>query len=283
MKKNFLFFGLLSLFAGCADDDLPKYTLLEDQRILAMIVDTPEVSAGSTVDLSVLTSDVKGRARTYSLEGCLDPGVGLGAEPTCSGNPTRTVISTGNISNGNAGNDYTAVENAITVTIPSAGVMFTNPLTGSPRSSADQYNGVAYLLIYEMTASDGAKERSFKRVIVSTKGTKNTNPSATQMNYNGVNVTTPPTLVASAVPLRMVVATNQAESYSVQSANGSLSTQTEELLVTWYVTSGEPKRSRTNINTDNTYTPSDTLPANLTIVGVLRDDRGGVDVRIGRL
>lgn len=283
MKKNLLVILSLLAFASCADDDLPKYTLLEDQRVLAMIVDTPEVAAGATVNLSVVTSDVKGRARTYTLEGCLDPGVGFGAEPTCVGNPTRAAISNGNIANGNAGNDFTAAENAIAVNVPSAGVMFTNPVTGAPRSSADQHNGVAYLLVYEMTASDGAKERSFKRVVVSTKGAKNTNPALTQMTYNGVDVTAPPALVASAVPLRMIVATNQAESYSEQSATGVLTNKTETLAVTWYATSGEPKRSRTNVNVDNTYTPSDSLPANLTLVGVLRDDRGGVDVQIGRL
>lgn len=286
--KLFKLFSLLilaALITGCGDDELPDYFKLDRLRVLALTLDTPEVAPGSSVDLTAVVSDATGggRALTYALEGCVDPGVGYGAEPTCIGNPTRTVISAGAIGNGNAGNDYTAAEAAITVNVPAAGVIFTDPRTGAARSAADQYNGVAYLLVYTVTATlTGEKEMAFRRVVVSTKPAKNSNPAITQLNYNGANITGA-ALSPSAVPLRLVAATSQIESYSELQTNGTLETKNEELLVTWFVTSGEVKRSRTDINTDNTYTPAQPLPGQVTFVGVLRDNRGGSSFVIDQL
>jgi hypothetical protein len=283
LRLLFAISGLaLVLGSGCGNDDLPDYFLLDRLRVLGAntTVAAAEFSAGTAgIQVAFHVSDPTGAGRTlnYSLEACIDPGIGLGATPSCNGNPTRTVITASStFVPGSAATNYYGVLTTPAFSIPSAGTMFIDPRTGSSRPSYEQANGVGYLVFLTLTASSTESVTAFKRIIVSTKATKNQNPvfGTPSLLFAGVDAaaytltTTPFTAVAQAT-------TGSTESYSVTQTDGSLESKTEKLTVTWLVSTGEIRFTRTDPGFENRYTPVSPLPAKTSIIAVLRDDRGG--------
>ncbi len=280
--KTKLFFWLV-LLTACGDDNLPKYTLLDRFRVLALEADTPEVSPGATVTITPYLSDPggSGRSISYSVESCVDLGVNLGATPTCDGNPSRVVVVMGGTqaAPGTAPH-YTGTTGTIGIAVPSSAVIFTDPRTGGVRTTNEQYNGVNYLMIYRATAGSETVS-AFKRIVVSSRTTKNANPSLTEIQFNGVTAASAAAPAApNKVRLDASVGGGSTEIYSYRDSDGVLANRSEELLVSWFVTQGSLLRSRTDAGESNEYTPSDApLSATTTFVAVLRDDRGGTSVR----
>ncbi|RYZ73551.1 MAG: hypothetical protein EOP09_01725 [Proteobacteria bacterium] len=274
--------SLAVLLCSCGDDDLPKYELLDRFRVLAIQANTPEVSPGATVTLTPYLSDPSGQGRAiqYSVDGCVDLGVNLGAPPTCEGNPSRVpLVATTSTAGPGTAPHYTGAVSAVTLTVPQAALIFANPASGGARSAVDQYNGVNYLVVFRYQAGDEVLQ-TFKRIIVSRRSVANANPVLTEIQFDGVSeagASAPQTKTT----LKSVVPAGSTETYSYQTTLGSLSQRSEELLVTWYASQGELLRTRTETEETNEYTPNATPgSSSTTFVAVLRDDRGGLAIRI---
>lgn len=273
------FLGLV----GCGNSDLPDYFLLDRLRVVAVTTSTgaAEFSPGDSVTVSFHITDPKGagRALTYSVIQCVDPGVNLGATPSCTGNPTATSPVTGTLVPGSAGTNYYGVLTPPAFTIPAAGVVFLDPRTGSARTAADQYNGVGYLVLITVSASSTEVTTAFKRVVVSTKTTKNQNPTfaSPELLFAGSTASTY-SLTNDAFSMAAQVVAGSAETYAIQNTDGTFTPGTEALTLTWLVSSGKARYSRTDVGVENRFTPENPIPAITTFIAVLRDDRGGAAI-----
>lgn len=273
------------LLIGCGNDELPDYFLLDRLRVLgANTVGAPaEFSAGDSgiqIDFHVSDPLGGGRSLTYSLEACVDPGVGLGAPPTCTGNPTRAVlVASATFVPGSAATNYYGVLTSPAFSVPAAGVIFLDPRTGSPRPAYERSNGVSYLVFITLTASATESVTALKRVIVSTKTTKNQNPTfgTPALTLNSVDAAIY-TLTTDPVPMNSVAGSGSIESYVVESSDGTSETALEKLTVTWLVSAGEVRTTRTDPGAENRYFPPTPLPALTSFIAVLRDERGGTAI-----
>ena len=285
--------GSLAFLIACADSTLPEYNQLGGLRLLALKADTPEVAAGATITLTPVVSDLPtltqpgGRTLTYGVEGCTDPGVSLGATPDCTQIPDRTIwVAKGTAipSLASATSTYTALAPTFTVTVPAT--LLAN------RSTTDQANGVSYLVIYTLTATDttsGMSEsiKSVKRLIASTRTTKNSNPSLTgvladiQAFQTYLNAIAFSGSAFSAISLTPQFLAGSEETYTLQLSNGTTQTKTETLTTTWFYSDGVMKRYRTASNDTNSWTSPSTAPTSghtgMVFYVVVRDGRGGED------
>jgi hypothetical protein len=284
MEKIILSFllatSLLSL-GSCVDSKLPKYIELSGLRILTLVASTPEVDAGSTVTITPVISDINETTSiTYEAYGCIDPGVALGAKPTCDGNQTKTLLSQGTItsaSNSEMAQNFTGNAPSFTATIPANAVIF------SQRSSIDQYNGVSYLVTYKITNSSGQSVDSFKRVIVSIKtaSDKNTNPVVNNILSQGSALASNAFPISGKFTLQMDLGTNAAQTYPFKKADESIENRSEEITTTWFITDGSLKYFRSANQDTNEFTAPDSLPITRKsfLFSVSRDSRGGVTVK----
>ena len=302
---------LLLFLSACSSNSLPKYTVVQGLRVLALVSDAPEINfdgasfTPTTVNITPVVSDLYGSGRTlnYNLEWCLDLGIGLGATPTCVGNPTRKILATDQA----VGTTATFLAPNYTGTLGSSAVDFS---AATPTSlalisqkfslvgSAAQYNGLALLVVYEIypSGSPAQKISSFKRIVFSsgTKVTKNINPSGLEIRKDGSEISGLPSIEST---MDAYLPANQAESYSWLNADGSTSIKTENLDTTWFLTGpsdidcskkkecstdGLFLLSRTRLGELNTfYIPQVDVPATRgrVLIAVARDDRGGAMVK----
>ncbi len=278
-----LFIATCSLaLCGCSDDTLPQYSKLDRLRVLALLVDLPEIqnpSAGTTtVQLQPYLSDLGGTGTlTLEVQSCLDPGVAVGAEPTCTGTQYASSVQTVTVSNGGGAGAGTfgdpertgvPASGAISVglTIPS-GIL-------SAYSAAIQNNGVAYLIHVKATSATSTVN-AFRRILLSTK-TPNANPVMGDLLVNGGSLVSLP---SGEVSLSFT-ASSTAESYNYVNGSGSSSTLTEVFETTWFITDGTLANPRTLVGESTTWkTPEGAASGRQSVVvGVLRDGRGGVAV-----
>ncbi len=260
---------LTVLLAGCNRADLGKYELLGDLRVVAMPCDLPEVSPGAAVVITPLISDVNGAGRplTYSVEACIDPGLDLGAEPSCAGRPDRVTLFTDVPVTGLAGPNYTGNGPAVNVAVP--------PTALVGRSARDQHNGVAYFVFYTLKDTGGVTLlTSLKKILVSTKTPKNTNPVLASLQVDGGTAAALPTKPAALTP---VFTGDPAESFANVDPNGVSENYVEEIVTSWFVTDGELEENRTGGTEAAIWTPPVTAPSGRTVqvIGVSRDRRGG--------
>ncbi len=263
-----LLIGLLGLFA-CSNNTFPVYSKLDSIRILALIADKPEVNPGATVTLTPYISDTTGagRALNFSASACPDPGVGVGATASCVGNPLTVTLATNQaVTLPPASTSYAGAVDALTVNIP------VTALVG--QSSMNIYNGVSYLITYQLSGSDGAVlASSFKRIVVSQGRALNLNPVLTDVLVDGVSITAAPTKLVS---FSAQIPSTSAEKFTYQDNLGKVQSSTESLLVTWFSNTGDFQYVRTNFLDSNQLTPSGaTLGAHPIYIAVVRDGRGG--------
>jgi hypothetical protein len=266
---------LASIFLlSCQPDNLPKYVELGNLRILEIQVDTPEVNPGSTVTLTPYLSDMNSvGALTFSWQACVDPGISFGAEATCEGNTTATAVTTGTVTGLNAGNTYTAAVGTLSVTVPATIL--------SLASTAAKYNGVAYLVIYKVTNTNGYSVTAVKRILATdpSKTTKNSNPVITQVLGDGAALGTMTAGQKSYLSMSSPAASQ--ENYSVLNSDGSTTSATETLQTTWFYSDGSSQFYRTLGADTNLFSAPDPYPTTRSsfIVAVLRDSRGGIAVQ----
>lgn len=277
MKQRIFCLVASFLMLSCGEDNLPEYIKLGGLRVLALEVNSggfSEVAAGSTVTVVPYVSaiDFSGSIQ-YSAQGCVDPGLGFGAEPTCEGVPGAVVLaSNASLTAPGSVNDWTGAADSFNVNLPASGVIFAG------KSAQEQFNGVSYLVTYSLQDSLGRSVKSFRRIVVSTKTPKNQNPSSVSVLSNGSVFTSYP--LNSSVNLSISIAGVGAESFSEQLSDGSFRARSEEITTTWFISDGEMKFFRTLSGDVNQFTGPSALPSGRKayVIAVTRDGRGGVAV-----
>lgn len=280
MKKTFARFVLAFIVAAvttqCGKDDMPKYQALGDLRMLTIVVDKPEANPGDTVTFTPVLSDLNGsgRAINYIVQACIDPGIGVGADPVCK-NPDPLSMQTGTVViPAGASLTYTGPVTPFSLTMPDAATIF------ALRSPADRYNGVIYLVQYNISIPNGPSINSFLRIFVSdpTKLQKNQDPTIASVDLNDSPI------LSSLIPMptsasnfRVTTPLISLETYSVMQYDGSFLTRTEEMLNTWFISDGSIDYSRTIGNAENLWTPPGSKPAGrgMVFLVVTRDGRVG--------
>src|SRR5690606_37262340 len=131
MKKSlarsfrvFLLLAILVPLSACSENDLPKYVVLNELRILGLVAHDPEVDAGGGTTITPIISDVtESTALTFEVTGCiaLSP-----VDSNCDGNPTATTIQTGTLNTGDmtAARHFTGAASSFTVNVPAAAVIY---------------------------------------------------------------------------------------------------------------------------------------------------------------
>lgn len=280
--RTSLVVSFFTIFIGCGESNFPKSYQLGGLRVLAMKANTPEVSPGDTVTIHSLVTDLNGEGRelSYRYEACTDPGVTLGASPSCDHDPLKQTSSgTHRFSNSR----YTGEFSPINVTIPTT-VLDQKTLT-------DQMNGVSYLVKLNVSAlnSNGESQEivAFRRILVSalTKNSKNQNPTLTEIQQASASILQLPVEEKTLSPVILPLDSKGAEEYFLYAKTtnplelGVRSPQTEKMTVSWFVSQGKVQYSRTEPSGGgNLYTPAS--PANSSkpefLIIVVHDDRGGV-------
>jgi len=275
MRKKFLFllFGYF-LTTACADNSLTQSYEISRFKVLALVADKPETLPGETVTITPFISDILGNGRplTVSASACLDPGVGVGALPTCAGSPSENLLAKDVILNGPSGPTYTGYSDTqIVLTTPESSIIFDQV------SLEAQQRGVNYLVSFEFKTGGEVLEKSFKRIIVSTSPVQNTNP-----------VFDTPAIVDAKGDLQRLDAEKKIfgkftpesiESY-VDLISGAPQTQQEKLFISWFVSRGNFSLANTNASDGTIWKPdpeeNNSIP--FVLVLVLRDNRGGMTV-----
>lgn len=274
MKLNHCFLIIASLIiTSCSSEELPKYELLTGLRVLAMIADQPEAAPGATVIITPHVSDITETAGlTYQAVACIDPGVAYGADPSCDNNATSVNLASGSISTLTVAKAFTGPADQISVTIPLEAVIFAN------RSAQQKHNGVAYLIDYRISNSRGEVVKAVKRILVSSRSVKNSNPTLIDIVSNGLSISSLP--VGTTANLVPEIAGSPAEAFDLMLEDGTLRSEQEELLTTWFITDGELAAPRTLGVKSVEYNGPSAAPTgrDAFIYAIMRDGRGGATV-----
>jgi hypothetical protein len=301
---------LLALTPACGSDTLPSYTVLQGLRVVGLVLDLPELNfdpntlsfnPSDTVNVTPVISDPYGNGRnlTYNLYHCLDPGVGLGAVPTCAGNPTRTTVSTGVTFDPNPGVGSFKLPEA-TGALPPVPISFNiAPLptlysaTFSSLPAPRKFNGVSILIFFELYPSgeESKKVTVFKRLVLSTPGkTRNLNPTSPEFRIDGAAITGLP---AAENRIDAFVPAADQESYQEMNTDGTLSTRTETIDTLWFLTGPQDVEcsNKDTCTTDGLFERIRTIPGELNLfkpprvpvpssrgrvlIGISKDNRGG--------
>lgn len=256
------FLMVLFLCLSCSDD-MPKISSLDKLKTIALIADFPEINeAGGNVSITPWIADPLGGSRTIDLywSQCPDPGIAYGVEPKCVG-ASETLMANQVLTS----QDRTEALLSFTVTIPSG-------LT-TLRSARDQFNGVYYLISLRIVA--GSEEiKAYKRIRVSTKSGAdlNTNPTLTGLTFDG----SLPAFPSNKMNVKGTIG-NGAETFQYLDSDGNNQAQLEELTISFFTTSGNMDPSIVEANDSSKIIIKDN-PSQLTVIGVIRDQRGGIGI-----
>ncbi len=263
------------LLNSCGEDTFKKAFKLQSLRVLAVTagkngaLTQAEFDPGDTAVVTVYVSDVEfAQTVTGVIETCSDPGVSYGKEASCENVADRNT-SIANITLNTASvSGRTGAMPSFNVTIPNTVLL--------GRSTADQFNGVNYLVTIRVSTPDGQAIRTFKRLTVTTRTTKNTNPTLGTILFNGNAFTSYP----GEGDLSLST-TSTEESYQFQSAGGEITNLTEQLNIAWYISDGELSLPVTKRGEVTRFKPGE--KGTLTVVAVIRDGRGGMEVAVKRV
>lgn len=269
--KHYYFF-MVFLVISCGNNDMKKVELLNEFRILSIVTSnatpTPEVTPGAAVTLQLYISDVKGGGRILSgtTISCIDPGISYGAKVNCD-HDALAVQGTYTVDT-NAGdlptNLYTGLAiDTLDITVP-AGIF-------NGKTSREQFNGVGYITIFNFIV-DGKTVTAFKRIIATNRGTLNLNPAGSAIFVNGLGISSAPNKYD-----KLVMISNTPESFDYMTSSGDVETRNEEFQVAWFISNGEFDKPKSDLNESVKYLGDKSTTSTL-IVGVVRDERGGVEI-----
>ena len=256
---------------SCGEDGFKKYEKLEAFRVLGIVSSSPEVAdTGEVVTLTPVVSDItnEGREISISISACLDPGVSRGAEVNCEGESfsQEVVYNSGNSVDLNAtlgATFFTGVMPTASVTLPT-GVLF-------GKSAIEQYNGVDYLIIFDFKANDESLLKSFKRIKVSTRPIKNSNPT--------LGVVGSLSLTSEEQSLEVQNSSSK-ETFDFYSLSGKPEQKSEVMYLTWFTSNGSILNSQVYVDEVSELSFDSSLPNEAVVVVILRDGRGGADFEV---
>jgi hypothetical protein len=315
--KLFTYLVILGFsLSACSSDTMPRYSIIQGLRTLALVADSPEINfdgtsfTPNTVTITPTISDLygSGRALSFNLYWCLDPGIGLGVIPSCDGNPSAVRDATlqnvaitapsGTFSSPNYTGSLAPIPLNFTPGFMGATAFSYYTARFLSLTSAQLYNGYSILVFFELypTGDTSQKITTFKRIVFSssTKTLKNTNPSNLEIRRDGTEITSLPSSQSS---LEAYLPSSQAESYFTQSTLGALSTATETLETAWFFTgpSDISCSKKKECTTDGYFALARSVPGELNLfyppqgsipstrgrilIGVAKDNRGGSSVK----
>ena len=269
---------LIVVLTACMDSKLPKYVELNSLRILSLMSDKPEVQPANTISITPIISDInETTSLSYEAFGCIDPGVALGAEPTCANNSTKLSLAQGTItsaSNSNMAQNFTGTAPSFSVVIPNDTVMF------SQRSEVEKFNGLTYLVEYKLSNSKGQSVTSVKRILVSnkTRADQNTNPVISELQSNGAALGNNDFPTSGKFGINILFSSESFQTYTLKKEDGTLQSRTEDLTTTWFITDGSLKYFRSTNQESNVFTAPDAISSSRKsfLISISRDSRGGV-------
>lgn len=306
-----LLLSFVLLISGCSNDKLPRFTTIQGLRVLALTASDPEINydgtnfTPSTVTFQPWISDTYGAGRSLlaNVYWCVDPGIGLGAVPTCDGNPTRVDIATAQSITSTAtflSPNYVGALGTFAIDFSAASTAILALISSKFSSStiANKFNGISILVFYEVypAANPSLKVSSFKRVVLSdsSKTAKNQNPTGLEIRLAGTEISGLPTTSES---LEAFLPASSTETYLFLSEQGFTQSLTEDLETTWFLTGPENVEcsrkkectpdgffslSRTRTGELNKFNPPQvSVPATRgrVLIAVARDSRGGIAVK----
>lgn len=256
-------------FWGCGNDDLPKVETLSGFRVLGILADSPELAVGGTANLQLLVSDVNGGGRTISgtYRACPDPGISLGATPSCDGVTGATAATAFSVDFSTLGTSYTGLSaTTYAITVPA------DLLDGA--NTIQQTNGKGYVVVFNFNV-DGKTVRAFKSLFVTTRGTKNSNPANPTIRLNGGAFAGLPVINDR---LTIDNLTDE-ETFQAYFSNGTLATITESYELAWYVSKAKLSAGKV---AEGDSVKFETAPAAgpFVAVVVVRDERGGMGYQV---
>ena len=274
MKRSLLLVIYCVIFSACDRKNLPEFNNLDKLRIIALEVNNPEVNPGDTVTVTPWVSDITETVGlTDSVIVCIDPGLAYGASPSCESSNTRIDIRT-NLALTLTGSNFTGSANSFNVTIPAEATIFAG------RTDQEKWNGVNYLIQYKLKNSSGIEISAIRRIVVTDpiKTAKNTNPVMTSILADGIAMAALP--IGAVVQLSTDLTMASQESFQSKNGDGGFTTESELVAVTWMITDGSTKRSRTAVGSNNEYTGPSTAPSGRSahFFAVARDNRAGIKV-----
>jgi hypothetical protein len=313
MKTVLHFMLLLTLFLqACSSDTMARYNIIQGLRTLALIADQPEIGfdgttfTPSSVNITPVISDLYGgnRSLAYRVYWCLDPGIGLGATPTCDSNPSLVQDASlqnislsapsGTFSSPNFTGAIAPINIPLNAAFMGASAFALYSAKYFSLTPAQLYNGYSILVFFELfpTSDPSLKVTTFKRIVFSgaVKTSKNQNPTGLEIRLDGSEIASLPTIEKS---LEAHLPSSAAEAWSLMNSGGSLEAQTEKLETTWFLTGpSDIKCSNTKTCTpDGLLSLSRSVPGELNLfrppqvatpvdrgrilIGIARDDRGG--------
>lgn len=272
MKKIFLCLALLS-FLSCEDDE-NRFFELGEFRILAVQADTPEIDGTSStpiaVSLTPIVSDIDAGTRNIDIDilACPDPGLQLGNEPSCDATlATTQSIPYTQISSATLGSRKTGTMPVFTVNVPPG------LLTG--QSSQTKFNGLDYLITMKFKAGSETLD-TYKRITVSERTTKNTNPDIQNVLLDGNSTGNLGNLDKLTIDL---TSGSDEENYDYENLDGIQSEKIEVYTTSWFTFKGTTDLRRTFMDETAIFEINEG-ETNPFVIAILRDDRGGVAFKL---
>jgi|GEM_PF-2020212 len=270
-------FALLFLFSSCTDG-LKLYSQLEGLRVLGVVADTPEINSPGTVTLTPYISYPEGASSSnleVSYEACIANLTPPGTIPNCENPLVQIQPKT----------SYNAPLSGFPANAANTGALpsFQISVSSAPPPTFDEallHNGIEILVLLTVTdlSSRETTTSTLKRIFYTSRTSNlNTNPS-----FSGFeNASGPLTSFPSTTEEISLSAPSAPQEYSQFSTGGDLVQLTEALTVSWFATQGEWSQSRTEPDGKNSLDPNEQMSG--VIVGVLRDNRGGLDISVQTL
>lgn len=265
------------LLSSCGEVDFAtEFSDLGSLRIVGAIASSAEVDGTSngaeSVTLTPYISDINaaGRVFTVSVTSCLAPDLAQGADPTCETRQVETYPNSNTFdTNTLSGSNFTGPMSPITISINNpAGLI-------APYSAQQKFNGVSYIVIFVLTSGE-TKLTFVKEINITTRATRNSNPIVQDITFDKNPITNSPTIKGK---LAVTFAAGGAmETYEEMDNSGTISTQTESYLITWFYSRGEVTPWRITEGQTSTYKPFDS--SGITLIAVIKDRRGGTDIKI---
>ena len=280
---------LLILFSfvlmQCSMDDFVSYTKLDDLRIVALVVDQPELQVSSlpanvTLVPYVSDRDGGGTSFTVTVVTCSE----LASSQTTNSNGTcdnvadriEVVSQTFDPStDARTGTDpfpyatpfFTGALNDITITVPSG-------LTDGLEDSLVN-NGIGYLI--DVTVDNGSKvDRAIRNVLVSDRATVHTNPVIDSITFAGAAISG--SMPRAEGDLLVTASSASTETYTYTNSIGQSEDRTETVFVSFLSDRATFNASKTLAGDTNLMVPPET--EDYLIMAVVRDGRGGTTVQV---
>jgi hypothetical protein len=274
-----LLIGVIGVMGvSCSKQKFEKFSQLGGPRILAIKADQPEIDGSGTgnvaVTLTPYISDIDGNGRVLSVRvvTCADLAIGQGNQPACS-TPQVETYPSGNTFDTTSlmATNYTGAMTPITITIANPASLIAG------YSDQAKFNGVPYSIFFSIQFGT-TTITAVKQVDIGLRSSLNQNPQIQNITLDGTAITSSPS--AGGTLSYSIASGHTPESFQVMDASGNLyGSQKETYLLTWFYYDAKIKPFRL-LEAQNSQFVMTAGAGQATIVAVLRDQRGGTDVKI---